>query len=74
MGNVQQGYRCNRKLFQAIKTFAMKIVVVKRAMRHKHPVIIIPYYKDTREEEVIDKMLEGFNKDFIKTIHSINEI
>ena len=52
----------------------MKIVVVKRAMRHKSPVIIIPYYKDTREEEVIDKMLEGFNKDFIKTIHSINEI
>lgn len=45
-----------------------------RAMRHKSPVIIMPYYKDTREEEVITKMLEGFNKDFIKTIHSIQEI
>lgn len=45
-----------------------------RALRHKHPVIIFPYYKDTREEEIIEKMLEGFNKDYIKTIHSINEI
>ena len=45
-----------------------------RAMRHKTPVIIMPYYKGTREEEVIDKMLEGFNHDFIKVIHSIKEI
>lgn len=45
-----------------------------RAMRHKHPVIIIPYYKNTREEEVVEKILEGFNKDYIKVIHSINEI
>lgn len=45
-----------------------------RAMRHKSPVIVIPYYKGTREEEVITKMLEGFNKDFIRTIHSIQQI
>lgn len=45
-----------------------------RAMRHKSPVIIMPYYQGTREEEVITKMLEGFNKNYIKTIHSIREI
>ena len=45
-----------------------------RAMRHKSPVIIIPYYETTREQEIIEKMLEGFNKDYIKTIHSIKEI
>jgi len=45
-----------------------------RALRHKSPVIIFPYYKGTREEEIITKMLEGFNTDYIKTIHSINEI
>ena len=45
-----------------------------RALRHKQPVIIIPYYKGTREEEIIKKQLEGFNKEYIKTIHSINEI
>ena len=45
-----------------------------RAMRHKSPVIIMPYYKGTREEEVVTKMTEGFNTDYIKVIHSIQEI
>ncbi len=45
-----------------------------RAMRHKQPVIIMPYYQGTREEEVIVKMLENFNQEFIRVIHSINEI
>lgn len=52
----------------------MKTVVVKRSLRHKHPVIIIPYYKGTREEEITAKMTEGFNPERIKTIHSISEI
>ena len=47
---------------------------IGRSMRHKQPVIIFPYYKGTREEEILQKMLEGFNKDFIKVIHSIKEI
>lgn len=45
-----------------------------RAMRHKSPVIVMPYYKNTREQEIIEKMFKDFNKDFIKTIHSIKEI
>ena len=45
-----------------------------RAMRHKSPVIIFPYYKGTREEEIVNSMLEGFSKDCIKTINSIEEI
>ena len=45
-----------------------------RSMRHKSPVIIIPYYPNTREQEILEKYLEGFNKEFIRTIHSINEI
>jgi superfamily II DNA or RNA helicase len=47
---------------------------IGRSLRHKSPVIIIPYYQGTREEEIKDKMIEGFNKDYIKTIHSIQEI
>jgi superfamily II DNA or RNA helicase len=47
---------------------------IGRSMRHKQPVIIFPYYKGTREEEILQKMLDGFNKDFIKVIHSIKEI
>ena len=42
---------------------------VGRSLRHKHPTIIIPYYKDTREEEIAKKMIEDYNKDFIKTIN-----
>lgn len=47
---------------------------IGRSLRHKSPVIILPYYKDTREQEIVEKMTEGFNKDFIKIIHSISEI
>jgi ERCC4-related helicase len=47
---------------------------IGRSLRHKSPVIILPYFKDTREQEIVEKMTEEFNKDFIKTIHSINEI
>ena len=47
---------------------------IGRSLRHKAPVIIIPYYQGTRENEVVEKMMEGFNKDYIKTIHSIQEI
>ncbi len=45
-----------------------------RILRHKEPVIIIPYYKNTREEEIVVKMLENYNKDLIKTITSINDL
>jgi superfamily II DNA or RNA helicase len=47
---------------------------IGRLLRHKNPIIIIPYFKDTREEELKDKMLEEYNKDTIITINNINEI
>lgn len=47
---------------------------IGRSLRHKSPVIIIPYYQGTREQNVVEKMMEGFNKDYIKVIHSIQEI
>lgn len=43
-----------------------------RALRHKKPVIIIPYYKGTREDEIVEKQLEGFKE--VRTIHSISDI
>ena len=45
-----------------------------RILRHKEPVIIIPYYKNTREEEIVVKMIENYNKDLIKTTNNINII
>lgn len=52
----------------------VQIQRIGRALRHSHPVIIIPYYKETREEEIINKMLENLDKKYIKEIHSIKEI
>ena len=36
-----------------------------RLLRHKEPIIIIPYFENTREEELMLKMIEEYNKDNI---------
>ena len=45
-----------------------------RLLRHKNPIMIIPYYINTREEELVNNMIEGYNKDIVKTINNIKEI
>ena len=66
---------CKYAIFANLSSSAVVIPQrIGRSMRHKHPVIIFPYYQGTREQEILQKMLEGFNKDVIKTIHSISEI
>lgn len=47
---------------------------VGRILRHKKPVIIIPYYKETREEELVEKMIEEYDKNSILIIDSIRSI
>lgn len=47
---------------------------VGRILRHKSPIIIIPYFKDTREEELVQKMIEEYSEESIVTINNINEI
>lgn len=47
---------------------------VGRILRHKNPIIIIPYYKGTREEELVEKMLENYNKELITVINDIKEM
>lgn len=54
----------NRMIFQRLG----------RILRHKEPVIIIPYYKNTREEEVVVKMLENYNKDLVQTITNLKDL
>ena len=44
---------------------------IGRSMRHRSPVIIIPYYSGTREQEIVEKVFKGYNSEFIRTIHSI---
>jgi len=38
-----------------------------RLLRHEQPVIVIPFFKNTRDEEIVDKMLENYNPKLIKT-------
>jgi superfamily II DNA or RNA helicase len=45
-----------------------------RILRHQEPIIIIPYYKNTREEELVDKMKEDYNPDNIRIIENLNEL
>lgn len=47
---------------------------IGRSLRHPSPVIIIPFYKGTREEELVQNYIEGFKRENIKVIHSIQEI
>ena len=45
-----------------------------RLLRHPNPVIIVPYFKGTREEELVQTMLEDYNPELVTTISSIKEI
>lgn len=47
---------------------------VGRILRHKSPIIIIPYFKDTREEELVEKMTEEYSKGSILSVENINDI
>ena len=47
---------------------------VGRILRHKSSVIIIPYFVNTREEELVKEMTSEYNPDFVHTVNSIEEI
>lgn len=47
---------------------------VGRILRHKSPIIIIPYFKDTREEELVQKMVQDYNPELIHIINKIDKI
>lgn len=45
----------------------MSIQKIGRILRHPEPIIILPYYKKTREEVLVNKILETYNSSLIKT-------
>lgn len=45
-----------------------------RLLRHKDPIIIIPYFKGTREEELVAKMLEDYNPELVTKLTSLTEL
>lgn len=45
-----------------------------RLLRHKDPIIIIPYFTNTRDEEIVNKMCADYNKELVSTVTNINNI
>lgn len=47
---------------------------IGRLLRHKQPRLIIPYYKGSREEELVMQMVGGYDKKLIKTYENIERV
>lgn len=45
-----------------------------RLLRHPNPIIVIPYFKGTRDEEIVHTMLEDYNPELVKTITNLNDL
>lgn len=45
-----------------------------RLLRHPNPIIIIPYYENTRDEELVNKMLEDYNPELVKKVNCLSQI
>lgn len=59
---------CQVGIFNAINASDIyQIQKGGRLLRHKEPVMIIPYFKDTREEEIVNKWMQNFDKELIET-------
>ena len=45
-----------------------------RALRAKEPILLVFYYKETRDEEYLAKILEGIEPEYIRIVTDVNEI
>ena len=45
-----------------------------RLLRHKNPVLIVPYFVGTRDEELANKMLENYNPKLVTVINDYKKI
>lgn len=45
-----------------------------RVFRAKDPILFVFYYKNTRDEEYLAKILEGINPEYIQVVNSIEEL
>ena len=66
---------CQIGIFQMINSSTrIRTQRFGRILRHKKPFILFPYFINTREQEIIEKLKEEYNNDFIKTIKNMNEL
>ena len=43
-----------------------------RLLRHPNPILVIPYFEGTRDEEIVNKMLFNYNKNLIIKMRDLN--
>ena len=62
-------YNCQVALFQS-RNSSQRVMVQKigRALRHQNPILLFPYFKNTREEELVKNIIEDYDKSMISSI------
>lgn len=66
---------CQVGIFVSINSSdTMRIQKLGRILRHENPKIFIIYYENTREEELVQEMLENYNSELITVINNLEEL
>jgi superfamily II DNA or RNA helicase len=66
---------CQVGIFVSINSSdTMRIQKLGRILRHKEPKIFIIYYKGTREEELVQEMLENYNSELVTIVSNLKEL
>lgn len=45
-----------------------------RILRHSEPIIILIYYKDTREEELVEEIVKNYNPELITVVNDLEQL
>ena len=68
-------YNCKVGIFANINASKrVQVQRVGRILRHHRPTIILVYFANSREEEIINKMISDYNQDIIHKVKDITEI
>lgn len=68
-------YNCRVGIYASLNSSERMIKQkLGRLLRHKDPIIIIPYFKGTRDEEIVEKMCQDYNPELITIINNLMEL
>lgn len=66
---------CQVGIFVAINSSEiMAIQKIGRILRHKKPIIYILYYKNTREEEIVNEIIKNYNPELITVVNNLKQL
>lgn len=52
----------------------MSLQRIGRILRHNEPVLIFPYWMHTREEEIINELIKGYDPELIVKVNTVGNI